>query len=171
MVRERRERAEREKAAAKAAALAGTALGNIMGVKEEEERDSKGRKIHGEEDDEEGEKDGGGDPRSDSRFAAHMKKRGKPGEPNEGASDFSRGKTLKEQRQFLPAFAVRDELMRVIRENQVVIVIGETGSGKTTQLAQFLHEDGYTGFGEHCGWHNLGSNANVPSHLSHSQEA
>lgn len=25
----------------------------------------------------------------------------------------------------------------------VVIVIGETGSGKTTQLAQFLYEDGY----------------------------
>ena len=25
----------------------------------------------------------------------------------------------------------------------VVIVVGETGSGKTTQLAQFLYEDGY----------------------------
>ena len=32
-------------------------------------------------------------------------------------------------------------------ENQVTIVVGETGSGKTTQLAQFLHEDGYTHFG------------------------
>lgn len=26
--------------------------------------------------------------------------------------------------------------MQVIRENQVVIVVGETGSGKTTQLTQ-----------------------------------
>ena len=26
----------------------------------------------------------------------------------------------------------------------VTIVIGETGSGKTTQLTQFLHEEGYT---------------------------
>ena len=25
--------------------------------------------------------------------------------------------------------------------------MGETGSGKTTQLAQYLHEDGYTDFG------------------------
>ena len=29
----------------------------------------------------------------------------------------------------------------------VTIVVGETGSGKTTQLGQFLHEDGYTRFG------------------------
>ena len=29
----------------------------------------------------------------------------------------------------------------------VVIVVGETGSGKTTQLAQFLYEDGYASFG------------------------
>ena len=29
----------------------------------------------------------------------------------------------------------------------MTIVVGETGSGKTTQLAQFLHEDGYTHFG------------------------
>jgi len=29
----------------------------------------------------------------------------------------------------------------------VTIVIGETGSGKTTQLTQFLHEEGYSEFG------------------------
>lgn len=29
----------------------------------------------------------------------------------------------------------------------VIIVVGETGSGKTTQLAQFLYEDGYCSFG------------------------
>lgn len=31
--------------------------------------------------------------------------------------------------------------------NLVIIVVGETGSGKTTQLAQFLYEDGYASFG------------------------
>ncbi|KAF9014904.1 P-loop containing nucleoside triphosphate hydrolase protein, partial [Cyathus striatus] len=29
----------------------------------------------------------------------------------------------------------------------VIIVVGETGSGKTTQLAQFLYEDGYCTYG------------------------
>lgn len=37
--------------------------------------------------------------------------------------------------------------MNVIRENHVVIIIGETGSGKTTQLTQYLHEEGYTKYG------------------------
>ena len=26
----------------------------------------------------------------------------------------------------------------------VIVIVGETGSGKTTQLTQFLHEDGYS---------------------------
>ena len=42
---------------------------------------------------------------------------------------------------------MREDLLRVIRDNQVVVVVGETGSGKTTQLTQFLHEDGYSKFG------------------------
>lgn len=29
----------------------------------------------------------------------------------------------------------------------VVVVVGETGSGKTTQLSQFLYEDGYAQYG------------------------
>jgi pre-mRNA-splicing factor ATP-dependent RNA helicase DHX38/PRP16 len=29
----------------------------------------------------------------------------------------------------------------------VVIIVGETGSGKTTQLTQYLHEDGYSRYG------------------------
>ncbi|RCK59316.1 Pre-mRNA-splicing factor ATP-dependent RNA helicase prp16 [Candida viswanathii] len=48
-----------------------------------------------------------------------------------------------QQRRSLPAFAVRDDLLTTIRDNQVTIVIGETGSGKTTQLTQFLYEDGF----------------------------
>ena len=29
----------------------------------------------------------------------------------------------------------------------VIVVVGETGSGKTTQLAQFLYEDGFCSYG------------------------
>lgn len=36
------------------------------------------------------------------------------------------------------------QVLNVIRENSIVIIIGETGSGKTTQLTQYLHEEGYT---------------------------
>lgn len=64
-----------------------------------------------------------------------------------GVSNFAKTRTLKEQREYLPAFACREELLKVIRENQVVVVVGETGSGKTTQLAQFLYEDGYCTYG------------------------
>ena len=42
----------------------------------------------------------------------------------------------------LPVSAVRDEIARVIAENQVVIVAGATGSGKTTQLPKILLELG-----------------------------
>ena len=37
--------------------------------------------------------------------------------------------------------------MHVIRENNVVVVVGETGSGKTTQMTQYMHEEGYSTFG------------------------
>ena len=47
-----------------------------------------------------------------------------------------------EQRRSLPAFSVKNDLLRTINENQVTVVIGETGSGKTTQLAQYLFEEG-----------------------------
>jgi pre-mRNA-splicing factor ATP-dependent RNA helicase DHX38/PRP16 len=50
----------------------------------------------------------------------------------------------------LPVYAVKEELLKIIRENSVVIVVGETGSGKTTQLTQYLHEDGFTKRGIIC---------------------
>ena len=64
-----------------------------------------------------------------------------------GSSSFSRNKTIKEQREYLPIFRVRDELLQVVSDNRVVVIVGETGSGKTTQLTQYLHEAGYTNFG------------------------
>ena len=51
--------------------------------------------------------------------------------------------TLKEVRKTLPIYGYREQLMNTIRDNQVVIVVGETGSGKTTQIPQYLFEDGY----------------------------
>ncbi|ORM41329.1 Pre-mRNA-splicing factor ATP-dependent RNA helicase DEAH7 [Babesia sp. Xinjiang] len=50
---------------------------------------------------------------------------------------------LRKTREQLPVFKCRDELLSYIAEFQVMVVVGETGSGKTTQLAQFLYEAGY----------------------------
>jgi pre-mRNA-splicing factor ATP-dependent RNA helicase DHX38/PRP16 len=124
VVRDRRAARERTKQAQEATKVAGTALGNLMGVKDDE--GDSAAPAPGEEE----------TKNAGSKFAVHLKS-------NEGQSAFSRGKTLREQREFLPAFAVREDLLRVIRDNQVTIVVGQTGSGKTTQLTQFLYEDGY----------------------------
>lgn len=43
----------------------------------------------------------------------------------------------------LPVSSHREALMDLIVKNQVVVISGETGSGKTTQLPQFLHASGY----------------------------
>ena len=42
----------------------------------------------------------------------------------------------------LPVVARREEIARAIAEHQVVIVSGETGSGKTTQLPKICLELG-----------------------------
>lgn len=37
--------------------------------------------------------------------------------------------------------------MKIIQDNRIVIIVGETGSGKTTQLTQYLREEGYAKYG------------------------
>ncbi|CAM9102126.1 unnamed protein product, partial [Choristocarpus tenellus] len=50
-------------------------------------------------------------------------------------------------RKKLPVYPYREEFLSAVRDHQA-IVVGETGSGKTTQLPQFLHEVGYTKVGK-----------------------
>ncbi|EPY31491.1 hypothetical protein STCU_03429, partial [Strigomonas culicis] len=50
---------------------------------------------------------------------------------------------LQAQRRSLPIYEVREALLQTIRENQVTVVVGETGCGKTTQLLQYLYEEGF----------------------------
>ena len=56
-------------------------------------------------------------------------------------------RSIKEQRESLPIFSLREALLAAIHDNQVLVVIGETGSGKTTQMTQYLAESGYTSTG------------------------
>jgi len=70
---------------------------------------------------------------------------------------------IQRERKMLPVYPYRDgvclrlvacavsdptvpltDFLRAVEQHQVLIVVGETGSGKTTQLNQYLHEAGYT---------------------------
>src|SRR5690349_5565298 len=50
---------------------------------------------------------------------------------------------IQKQRQNLPIFQYKDEIIKTIREHQVLIIVGETGSGKSTQISQYLEEEGF----------------------------
>lgn len=53
-------------------------------------------------------------------------------------------KTIAEQRAALPIAKLKDQLLAAIEANQILVVVGETGSGKSTQMTQYLAEAGYT---------------------------
>ncbi|XP_064262128.1 LOW QUALITY PROTEIN: pre-mRNA-splicing factor ATP-dependent RNA helicase DHX16 [Passer domesticus] len=55
-----------------------------------------------------------------------------------------RRQSLQDARRALPIFPFRDELVAAVAQHQVLVIEGETGSGKTTQIPQYLHEEGYT---------------------------
>ncbi|XP_015519116.1 pre-mRNA-splicing factor ATP-dependent RNA helicase PRP16 isoform X1 [Neodiprion pinetum] len=128
LVRAYREQKERRRAQRKHWELAGTAIGNIMGVSGPDGKPAEG--------DQQGQDT---DFKAGQKYARHIN-------TGESSGDFKH-KTIQNQRRSLPVFAVRQELLNVIRENSVVVIVGETGSGKTTQLTQYLHEDGYSRYG------------------------
>ncbi|BFZ53571.1 hypothetical protein PYCC9005_000597 [Savitreella phatthalungensis] len=70
-----------------------------------------------------------------------------PQRPTKNEPELRQSPAKSIDRSALPAFAVRDDLLSCIRDNQVIVCIGETGSGKTTQLTQYLREDGYAEHG------------------------
>ncbi|KAJ7127683.1 P-loop containing nucleoside triphosphate hydrolase protein [Mycena epipterygia] len=59
--------------------------------------------------------------------------------------------SLDATRKSLPIYAHRDKLIEAIAAHQILIIVAETGSGKTTQLPQYLHEAGYTANGQQIG--------------------
>lgn len=51
-------------------------------------------------------------------------------------------KSLFEQRKQLPVYRFRNRIVKEIHDNECLILLGETGSGKTTQIPQFVYECG-----------------------------
>eukprot|EP00918_Siedleckia_nematoides_P029378 GHVU01063343.1.p1 GENE.GHVU01063343.1~~GHVU01063343.1.p1 ORF type:complete len:706 (+),score=49.78 GHVU01063343.1:103-2118(+) len=61
----------------------------------------------------------------------------------------SKYQSMLAQRKNLPAWEMRDAIVDCVSAHQVTIISGETGSGKSTQSAQFILDDLYDkGFGE-----------------------
>ena len=56
-------------------------------------------------------------------------------------------KSIKEQRESLSVFKLRGSLIKAVQDNQLLIVVGDTGSGKTTQTTQYLAEAGFSNNG------------------------
>ena len=80
--------------------------------------------------------------------ALSMKGTIKEGKEPELSEYDKKRKTIKEVKESLPVFPFRDDFIEAVKEHQVLIIEGETGSGKTTQLPQFLHEAGLTADGK-----------------------
>lgn len=55
----------------------------------------------------------------------------------------SRPDEVEKKRKDLPIIMMEQEIMEAINEHSTVIICGETGCGKTTQVPQFLYEAGY----------------------------
>ena len=56
----------------------------------------------------------------------------------------AKARSIEEGRRALPIYAWRQQFLDAVEAHQVLVIVGETGSGKTTQLPQYLHEAGYT---------------------------
>jgi len=98
LIKKHREQKERKRAQHKDWELAGSKMGNVLGIKKEEEP---------EEDQSED-----GDFRKNSQFKKHMQKKDGEKGSSGAVSHFARSKTIKQQREFLPIYASRAELSK-----------------------------------------------------------
>lgn len=63
----------------------------------------------------------------------------------------AKANSIEATRKSLPIYQFRDQIIEAVKQYQVLIIVGETGSGKTTQLPQYLHEAGFTDDGMKIG--------------------
>ncbi|VDN52282.1 unnamed protein product [Dracunculus medinensis] len=125
VVRLWRETEERKKAQEKHWELAGSNLGNIMGIKPKTEDVVSDDTSY----------------KDSQKFATHLSS-------SEAVSDFALEKTMKEQREYLPVFAVRQKLLNVIRDNSVVV----PRRVAAMSVAKRVSEEMGVELGQECGY-------------------
>ncbi|PRW45383.1 ATP-dependent RNA helicase dhx8 isoform A [Chlorella sorokiniana] len=76
------------------------------------------------------------------RPAGLAKEPAAPAAPQEKEGRAAKRQRLDAERRRLPAWSAREKLVELVKDNQVLVVIGETGSGKTTQIPRYLHDAG-----------------------------
>jgi pre-mRNA-splicing factor ATP-dependent RNA helicase DHX38/PRP16 len=119
--------------------LGGTRMGDAVGIKKEKTQEQENPEAET--------ADGEIDYKKSSGFAEHMKVN-----KDKAVSKFAKEKSIRQQREYLPVFTVRDQLLNVIRENNVVIIVGETGSGKVSGNLEYDSMiTSYTSFYLTCG--------------------
>ena len=52
-------------------------------------------------------------------------------------------KKIEADRRSLPIYPYRDDLIKAVEDHQTIVIVGETGSGKTTQIPQYMWEAGF----------------------------
>ncbi|KAF2294958.1 hypothetical protein GH714_029746 [Hevea brasiliensis] len=65
-----------------------------------------------------------------------------PNKPHNPDS-LARRERIERQRESLPIASVKERLVEEVKTHDILIIVGETGSGKTTQLPQFLFSAGF----------------------------
>ena len=91
--------------------LGGTKMGDAMRVKQDDQGEQPDAVVSSADG-----KDGEVDYKKSTGYASHMAK-----QKQEAASEFAKTKSIRQQREFLPIYSVREELLNVIRENNVVV--------------------------------------------------
>jgi hypothetical protein len=79
-----------------------------------------------------------------NEFHSHVKKL------ENGKSDSLKSiqKETKKLENHLPIYAYRTKILEMVKNHQIILIIADTGSGKSTQCAQYLSEAGYANNGK-----------------------
>lgn len=147
------ENEEREEEEENAEDNQGTENGDASIEEKDEEVEEEENVEEGKKEDEATDKDTGEDPKAIEE--GEKPKEGKkaqivPAKPAVFVM-LNRSAEVQANRLKLPILSEEQTIMEAINENPVTVIVGATGSGKTTQVPQFLYEAGYTSNGKMIG--------------------